>query len=86
MKTYLVSEEVLKEILGGLEGLDRQIGDDWVTFSIERRLLQLKPSIKKLRAILNAPAAEPLAWMNPNEGVSYENYYVGNVPLFRKDA
>jgi hypothetical protein len=32
--------------------------------------------------IIAMPAAEPVAWMHPNEGLSYENHYAGNVPLY----
>jgi hypothetical protein len=76
MKTYLVSEAVLR--LAVKVQMDMQEG--------HVELDELLDSIGALSTILDAPAAEPAAWMHPNEGLSYENHYVGNVPLYRKDA
>jgi hypothetical protein len=29
-------------------------------------------------------SAEPVAWMHPEEGLSYENHYSGNIPLYTR--
>ncbi len=31
---------------------------------------------------MKAQSSEPVAWMHPEEGLSYENHYSGNIPLY----
>ena len=42
-------------------------------------------AIESYKAELLKEVGEPVAWMHPEEGLSYENHYVGNIPLFTPD-
>ena len=86
MKTYLIDEEVLRQVLDALErGVD--IASDR---NVERNLhIPIVNAFENLRAILASPPTEPVAWLNPNgeiwnTPVCPYKHELG-WPLFRKD-
>ena len=89
-KTYLIDEEVLRQVL---EVIDNVIAD-WDDMTITPDKLK---AVTTLRTILSSPPAEPVAWAwRPNDkwGWSFDmrGLAVGlpdgyeYVPLYRKDA
>ncbi len=89
-KTYIVSEEVLRQVLGSLEDLRElamEANPHW----------EHKPhhySTEALRAILSKEPNEPVAWLSKTNEVveGFWEEFVGfnrngdGIPLYRKDA
>lgn len=50
-----------------------------------REALSLQPSQEHLDAWFKERIGEPVAWHHDEEGLSYENHYDGNVPLYALD-
>jgi len=80
MKTYLISEEALREVLK--TQMDMQEG--------HVELNELLDSIHTLCTILASPPVKPVAWYDPDyeladEAVLDYEYETHCVPLYRKD-
>jgi hypothetical protein len=87
MKTYLVSEEVLRQVLDELV-VQR---DAWYTTSAAIPP-QLKQSIESLRTILAKEPSEPVAYLYEGEIDKFTDWFGDECfgytcsPLYRKDA
>ncbi len=83
MKTYLVSEELLRQVLGAFSEASWFLPDDSTAG------MSCEVANKALRTLLAKEPSEPIAWMQNKTGCLRhdEKFDTSNwTPLYRKDA